>query len=96
MSVLWGSFLSDKGDHELKVLERNLREILLLSPLNSRGMFVVSLINIGYLSHLTITVRMGIVELLAAFTLKPNQPPAERRETIELGNELIKVGTVNH
>ena len=40
---------------------------------------------------------MGIVELLAVVTLKPHQHSAERRETIGLGNELLrKVGSVTH
>jgi hypothetical protein len=39
---------------------------------------------------------MGIVELLAALALKPNQHPTERRATIELGNELLrKVGSAS-
>ena len=38
----------------------------------------------------TFIIRMGIVELLAAVTLKPHQHPAERRETIGLGNELLR------
>jgi hypothetical protein len=40
---------------------------------------------------------MGIIELLAAFALMPKQRPTERKETIKLGNELLrKVHSAGH
>ena len=44
-----------------------------------------------------VAVKLGIIELLAAFTLMPKQRPTERKETIELGNELLrKVRSAGH
>ena len=96
MSVLWRAFLPDGGDNELTNMERDLREKLLSSYNSPGGLLHPCNYRFAYALR-PVAVKMGIIELLAAFTLMPKQCPTERKETIELGNELLrKVRSAGH